>query len=117
MLQSFWTQTFAAPPFVAAAPVNIVAPNVTGSPTVGSTLTSDNGTWSGAPTITYSYQWNNGSDIPGATSSTYTVQSGDNGLNLICKVTATNTAGSAEADSNALGPLGSSPSDPIPILF
>src|SRR3569623_318085 len=75
------------------APVNTVAPVASGSATVGSVLSVTDGTWTGSPTITYTYQWNNGADIVGATSNTYTVVSGDSGLNILCKVTATNGVG------------------------
>jgi hypothetical protein len=38
-------------------PVNIVAPAVTGTATVGQTLSTTDGTWTGAPAPTFSYQW------------------------------------------------------------
>jgi hypothetical protein len=58
-----------------------------------------NGTWSGSPT-SYSYQWyNTDGAISGATSSTYMVQAGDDGLTLYCEVTATNATGSNSANS------------------
>ncbi len=41
----------------AALPINVLAPTIEGTPTDGSTLTADPGTWSGAPTPTFSYQW------------------------------------------------------------
>ena len=40
-----------------SAPVNTVAPAVTGTATFGSTLTTTNGTWLGAPAPTFTYQW------------------------------------------------------------
>lgn len=92
-----------------SAPANTVAPAVTGTATVGSTLTTDNGTWSNTPT-SYSYQWqrdNTGggtySNITSATSSSYTLVDADDGCNIRCVVTATNASGSASANSNALG--------------
>ena len=36
---------------------NKVAPAITGTAKDGQTLTAENGTWEGTPTITYSYQW------------------------------------------------------------
>lgn len=87
----------------AVAPTNSVAPAISGSPTVGSTLTSSTGTWAGTPTPTYTYQWNRaGSPISGQTASTYTVVSADIGQNITVTVTATNTAGSASATSAAV---------------
>ena len=44
--------------------------------------------------------------IPGATSSTYTLQPEDEGFEVFCRVKATNSAGFAEADSNLVGPIG-----------
>lgn len=87
----------------ATAPVNTVAPVISGTNVVGSTLSSTTGTWTGTPTITYTYQWKrNGSNIASATSSTYTLVQADATFTITCAVTATNVAGSAEATSNAL---------------
>ena len=44
-------------------------------------------------------------DIPGATASTYTLVSADLGQLITVKVTATNTAGSANATAVAVGPV------------
>jgi hypothetical protein len=91
----------------ATGPANTTPPNVTGSATQGSTLSTDNGTWSGTPPISYTYQWQRCSsegsscaDLPGATASTYVVSSGDVGGTLRVKVTATNGAGSSTAPSS-----------------
>ena len=78
------------------SPVNTVAPSVSGSTTLGSSLSTTNGTWTGYPaSFTYAYQWRRaGSNISGATSSTYTTVSADIGNAVTCFVTATNSAGS-----------------------
>jgi len=74
------------------APTNSVAPSVSGSATVGSTLTVATGTWTGSPTFTY--QWNaDGAAIPAATASTDASVSGDIGKAISCDVTGTNTGG------------------------
>jgi len=85
------------------APVNTVAPVISGTPTVGQTLSSTTGTWTGNPTPTYTYQWKrNGSNIASATSSTYTLVQADATFAITCAVTGTNVAGAAEATSNSL---------------
>ena len=87
----------------AIAPVNTIAPVVSGTNTVGSILTTTNGSWSGSLPITYTYQWlRNGSNISGATSSTYTLVTADTSNVVSCRVTATNSVGSANATSNSL---------------
>jgi hypothetical protein len=85
------------------APVNTVSPVISGTPTVGQTLSSTTGTWTGNPTPTYTYQWKrNGSNIASATSSTYTLVQDDATFAITCAVTGTNVAGAAEATSNSL---------------
>ena len=56
----------------AAAPVNTVAPAVSGFSHVGQTLRATSGTWAGVPTPTYSYQWQSctTSDCSGGTMAT-----------------------------------------------
>lgn len=87
-------------------PVNSVAPVISGSTVVGSTLTSTTGTWSNSPT-SYGYQWRaNATNITNATSSTFVLTSTQNNTNITCNVTATNKAGTANAvTSNSLGPV------------
>jgi hypothetical protein len=86
-----------------AAPVNTVAPAISGTAQVGSTLTCSQGTWTGTAPITYAYQWKrNGSNISGATNSTYTIQVADGGTTVSCTVTATNSGGSASANATGV---------------
>jgi len=75
------------------SPTPTVIPVITGTLTVGHVLTCSNGTWAGSPT-SYAYQWQlDGVNIPGATSSTYTLISGDSGHMMGCGVTATDAYG------------------------
>ena len=85
-----------------SAPVNTVAPVVSGTATVGQTLSSTTGTWTGAPDPTFGYQWQRaGSNIGGATSSTYVLIDADGGSTIRCVVTATNAVSAVSANSNA----------------
>jgi hypothetical protein len=89
-----------------SAPVNTVAPVISGATYVGDVLTTTNGTWTGSPTFTY--QWFNENDtenIVGATSSTYTLGSVLAGIEISCKVTGTNAAGSDTGVSNVIGTI------------
>jgi len=89
-----------------SVPVNTVLPAISGLEQVGQEGTCSTGTWTGLPTPTYSYQWENeGVEISGATSATYTYQATDEGDTLTCVVTATNSEGSATAESAAAGPI------------
>ncbi len=79
-------------------PVNSVLPAVTGTKTVGQTLTSSSGTWSMSPS--YAYQWRRtGVPITGATASTHLLVAGDLGATMSCTVTATKNGVSAVATS------------------
>lgn len=85
------------------APINTVAPALSGTAQEGQTLTCSTGTWSGSPT--YTYQWKrNGNNIGSATNSTYILVTADVGQSIKCTVTATNFSGSANADSNTVTP-------------
>jgi hypothetical protein len=81
-------------------PVNIEAPQVSGTAAVGATLSCTTGSWSGSPVQTFSYQWwREGTAITGAIASSYKVQSVDQGHALVCEVTASNEAGETGAQS------------------
>ncbi|MGA2320593.1 MAG: hypothetical protein ABSG95_07600 [Solirubrobacteraceae bacterium] len=98
-------------------PENIVAPEVSGKPALGETLTCLTGTWSGSPTPTFTYLWvrekgPNETIIESATASTYKVVSEDEGHSLACEVTATNSSGSSsKLSSNELPVSGTKPKD------
>ncbi|HEX3055556.1 MAG TPA: hypothetical protein VHP82_05390 [Gaiellaceae bacterium] len=101
----------------AAAPVNTAPPAISGTTTVGQTLTASNGTWSNSPT-SFAYQWlrcngggNNCAAVANGTQQTYTLVGADAGHTLRVKVTATNADGSASAQSAqtaVVAPLSSS---------
>lgn len=92
-------------PEPAVAPSNTAPPEITGTPEVGRTLTASSGTWSGSQPQAYSYAWFRCSAeaacqaLSGATEPSYVVKSGDFGHQMRVTVTATNSAGSAEATS------------------
>lgn len=113
-------------PIQVSAPVNTAVPSVTpSSGTAGITqFSSTTGSWTNSPT-SYSYQWrylDQGSiwiAISGATSSTYTPPSNYvtiYGSSLRCYVTASNSGGSATANSTSVtvsaGGGGSAPATP-----
>ena len=80
------------------------APNITGTAQVGETLTADASgvaDTDGLTNVSYGYQWiaNDGTsdtDITGATDSTYTLVSDDEGKTLKVRVTFTDDAGNGE---------------------
>jgi TP901-1 family phage major tail protein len=97
------------------APYNTVLPAITGTATVGQTLTTTNGTWAGDATITFARQWQRGNvadhgdpswtNIASATNLTYVLQVADSAKRIRCIVTATNSEGSTVALSNIVGPI------------
>jgi hypothetical protein len=99
------TRAILAKSNAAVLPVNTVAPALSGTAQENQTLTCSTGTWTGTPTITFAYQWKrNGSNIGSATNSTYTLVTADVGQSILCTVTATNGAGSVNANSNTVTP-------------
>ncbi|MBV8257486.1 MAG: hypothetical protein JO073_06665 [Actinobacteria bacterium] len=98
-------------PVTRPAPSASAAPRITGTPTVGATLTGDGGTWNDS-SATFAYQWQRcdatgGScaAIAGATASTYTPTTDDQGSQIRLEVTATDAAGTGVADSAPVGPV------------
>jgi hypothetical protein len=91
------------------APVNTAPIVITGTTTVGQTLTTTTGGWSPEPT-SYAYQWqdcdqtgNSCTAIAGATASTYTLDGIDAGHTIRVDVTATNESGVTSALSGQTG--------------
>ena len=102
-------------------PTNSAVPTTSGTESVGSVLTSTTGTWTNSPT-SYTYQWQQSDDgstgwanISGATANNYTLGVGDEGKYLRCVVTATNSGGSASANSAASGQISAAAPD-APVL-
>jgi hypothetical protein len=83
-------------------PVNVYIPEISGDVGVGEILTTTNGTWtSDTPIISYSYQWyRNGTEIIGATNSTYTIQLADIDAYLQSEVTACDSDGCTMSGSD-----------------
>lgn len=85
-----------------APPTVSTAPHVSGTGTVGQTLTCTMGNWTNQP-VAYAYQWLRGATpILGATADTRVLTAADSGQNLSCTVTATTGGGSASSTSNAV---------------
>ena len=79
-------------------PINSVLPAITGTATVGETLTCSTGTWTNSPT--FAYQWRrDGVAIAGATASTRVLAGADEGAKMSCTVTATNAGVSTSVTS------------------
>jgi hypothetical protein len=80
-------------------PRSVSRPVVSGSPIVGMTLSTTQGTWRGDQ-LTFSYQWerctgpgDECAPIPGATSATYTIVQADLGSFLVANVSGTTSLG------------------------
>ena len=100
----------------ANGPSNTVRPTVSGTATVGETLSVSNGSWSPSPT-SFTRQWqqcdadgSNCDNIAGATGQTYGVRSGDAGHRLRALVTAHTSSGQTTVASSASGVVASSTS-------
>lgn len=86
-------------------PVNSVAPAITGTETVGQTLSLSTGTWSNTPDA-YTRIWKrDGVVVDGETGATYTLDAADDGAVISGAVVATNSGVSAVAYSNATGAI------------
>lgn len=71
-----------------SAPYATSYPVVSGAAKVGSRLSVSKGAWS-VPNVTLKYQWlRNGAEVPGATSSTYALQTADRGKRMSVRITA-----------------------------
>lgn len=88
-----------------SVPANVDRPTISGTVDVGSLLFADEGVWTGAPTIGFTYQWLRCVDggacsaVQGATAGSYSVTNADAGFRLRVDVTGRNTFGTASASS------------------
>ena len=84
------------------SPVPVNKPTLSGSPVVGQTMTCVNGGFLNGPR-SYTYAWlRSGTPITGATAVSYTLTNDDLGRTIACKMSATNSAGTADSTSEAL---------------
>lgn len=91
-------------------PTNTVLPVITGTSSVGSTVTCGTGTWTGTAPITFAYQWlyaKTRTPIFGANTATYQLTVDDINRSLVCRVTATNIATSVTVESAVFNGPGS----------
>jgi hypothetical protein len=111
-------------PKINAAPENMVLPLLSGTAFVGTVESTSEGTWTGVPDPTFSYQWflcdseqtvapgqvpADCVSIPGATSSNYTPVIAQVGKYLMAQVRATNIAGNASVLSLTSSEIKSAP--------
>jgi hypothetical protein len=89
------------PPPPPEKPSNTTKPSVPGTGKSGDTIRCDPGTWTGGPTLAFAWL-RDGSPIPGAVGQTYTLTPADDGHAIVCRVTATNPGGTAQASSPQL---------------
>jgi hypothetical protein len=94
----------------AAGPAQVAAPVAVGAPVVGQRLTALRGTWTGAGTVSYRYQWyrcdSNAahcSSIHGATAPSYRVVTADATHTIGLTVKATDSAGTTSGYASAVG--------------
>ena len=100
--------TLGATSKLSVAPTNSTPPSITGTATVGETLTANPGTWNGSAPISFQYQWlscdasgANCKNIAGQTKKAYTLQSSDVGNTVRVNVIAGNKSGSNNQQSDA----------------
>jgi hypothetical protein len=109
-LTAFGALGYASPTGSAAeqqyAPQNTAPPTISGTASVGQTLTATTGTFTGDQPITYTFQWqrcdasgNGCVAIAGATAQTYTLAAADLAHTIRVAVTARNATGTATATS------------------
>jgi hypothetical protein len=106
---------------VTAPPANTAPPTITGLAQVGATLTAANGTWTGFPAPTFTYQWErcdtagaNCVNIASATNQSYVLAGADAGSRIRDKVTGTNSVSAVTAESAATSTITVPPTNTAP---
>src|SRR3954452_22408268 len=94
----------------ATVPVPVAPPTISGTPAVGSTLTCNNGGFTGAPDTTRISWLRNGVVIAGATGQTYVPVTADIGRAITCRYTAENSV-----TRNLGEPIDSTSTEPLVI--
>lgn len=80
----------------------LTAPSLSGAGQIGTPLVADPGTWDGEPAPSLALRWQrDGTDIPGATGTSYVPVPADDLRAIRCVVRATNAEGTAEAATAA----------------
>lgn len=95
------------------APTNTSVPIITGNAIQYDSLDVSSGTWTnmGGHNPTYGIQWQTApdnltwADVPAAIGSTFTLRTADVGNYIRAVLTATNTGGTASADTDSVGPI------------
>ena len=102
-------------------PANTALPVISGTAQQGQRLTTSDGSWTNSPTA-FAYQWQdcdpagaNCASIAGATTSGYTLGSGDVGHTIRVVVIASNPGGSSAATSAATAIVVASSHDPVAV--
>jgi len=87
-------------------PVDVTLPSISGTAVEGSLLVAESGSWSGGTPVVFAYQWllcdaSGGActEIAGATTQSHGATASEVGRTVRVRVTATNSAGAAEAAS------------------
>ncbi len=89
--------------FVPVPPLMLAGPVLVGSAKVGTAMTVETGSWGGDPAPGIACQWlRDGAPIEGAVGTDYLATAEDDLAEIACRVTATNSGGSAEALTAAL---------------
>ena len=112
-VESAPTGVIAAAPPPDTPPQNIGPPTISGIPRLGQQLTAGEGSWSGTPEPVVTRRWERCANFvcsdTGASGSTYTLTTADVGRSVRVVEIASNSAGTEQAESAAVGPVDAPP--------